>query len=105
VTLAVSSVNVRFQEACMRAYIDGDTEPTYLSSGTEDYFASSFDFGEFGPPKYYHAPIAGLTHHCWNGDRDGDAPNAKDNVVLVRGRMIPSFMESPNVRRPTALTR
>ena len=74
--LAVSSVNVRFQEACMRAYIDDDTEPTYLSSGTEDYFASSFDFGEFGSSNYYHSPLAGLTHHCWRGDSDGDGANA-----------------------------
>ncbi len=44
-----SAFTVVYLEACMRAYIDGAVDPTFLSSGTEDYFNSAmyFDGGVF----------------------------------------------------------
>ena len=47
-----------FLEACIRAYTGGSEEPTYLSSGLEDYFLGTFYFntGRFAND------LAGLTH-------------------------------------------
>ena len=35
-----------YLEACMRALIDGDASPIFLSSGAEDYFLSAYYFDE-----------------------------------------------------------
>ncbi len=58
VTIAAESGKLTYLEACMRAYLGGNTEPLMLSSGLEDYFLGTyyFDTGRF------HADIAGLTH-------------------------------------------
>ncbi len=58
VTIAGDSENLRYLEACMRAYMGKDPKPLMLSSGLEDYFLGTyyFDTGKF------HADIAGLTH-------------------------------------------
>ncbi len=50
--------NLSFLEACMRAYIDGATEPILLSSGLEDYFLGTYYFNK----GRYANNIAGLTH-------------------------------------------
>ena len=57
--LQVLSGNANFLEGCLRASWDGG-EPELLSSGTEDYFASSFYFS--GVPDGFYSPNSGLTH-------------------------------------------
>lgn len=58
VYIHANSTQFLFMEACFRAYLDGAELPTYLSSGTEDYFNSAnyFNAGEF------RLPNAGLTY-------------------------------------------
>ena len=46
-------------EGCIRAYLDGDAEPEYLSSGLEDYFLGSGFFHQNQP---YCGAVAGLTY-------------------------------------------
>ena len=48
-----------YQEGCVRAYFGDSGEPTFLSSGLEDYFVSS---GYFHHRKLFQSPISGLTH-------------------------------------------
>ncbi|MCP4785591.1 MAG: DUF2961 domain-containing protein [Fuerstiella sp.] len=48
-----------YQEGCMRAYFGEAEEPTFLSSGLEDYFVSS---GYFHHRKLFQSPVSGLTH-------------------------------------------
>ncbi len=50
--------SLSFLEACMRAYIDGRTEPVILSSGLEDYFLGTYYFNR----GRYATALAGLTH-------------------------------------------
>jgi hypothetical protein len=50
--------SMSFLEACMRAYLDGSSEPTMLSSGLEDYFLGTYYFNR---GKYANG-TAGLTH-------------------------------------------
>jgi len=58
VYIHANSTQFLFMEACFRAFLDGSDLPTYLSSGTEDYFNSAnyFNAGEF------RLPNAGLTY-------------------------------------------
>lgn len=65
VTIAARTKQVRgdwkdlsFLEACMRAYLDGASEPTLLSSGLEDYFLGTYYFNR----GRYATDVAGLTH-------------------------------------------
>jgi hypothetical protein len=48
-----------YQEGCVRAYFGGSKEPTFLSSGLEDYFVSS---GYFHHRKLFQTAVSGLTH-------------------------------------------
>lgn len=57
VTLAASSKDYNYLEACFRAQIDGEADTTWLSSGTEDFFLSAYYFNR----GYYHFENAGLT--------------------------------------------
>jgi hypothetical protein len=50
--------SLSFLEACMRAYIDGSSEPMLLSSGLEDYFLGTYYFNR----GRYANDLAGLTH-------------------------------------------
>jgi len=50
--------NFNFMEGCMRAYLNGATAPTLLSSGFEDYFCGTYYFNR---GRYANA-VAGLTH-------------------------------------------
>ena len=50
--------DLSYQEACVRAYLDGASQPMYLSSGLEDYFLGTYYFHK----GRYHNPVAGLTH-------------------------------------------
>lgn len=47
-----------FLEACMRAYVGGDAEPVFLSSGLEDYFLGTYYFIS----GRYANNLAGLTY-------------------------------------------
>ncbi len=47
-----------YQEGCVRAYFGGSEEPTFLSSGLEDYFLGS---GYFHHGQLYANSVAGLT--------------------------------------------
>jgi hypothetical protein len=58
VTIAGRSANFDFLESCVRAYIDGASEPLMLSSGMEDYFLGTYYFNR----GRYYTPVAGLTH-------------------------------------------
>jgi hypothetical protein len=62
VTFEAQSTNFNYLEACLRAYPDGHKEPTWISSGTEDYFLGTYYFNA----GLFHNPVAGLTH----GDPD-----------------------------------
>ena len=57
VTLAATSTFIGFMEGCVRAYIDNNTEPIHLSSGTEDYFGSAYFFDS----GIFKSPNAGVT--------------------------------------------
>jgi hypothetical protein len=50
--------DLAYMEACMRAYIGGETAPLMLSSGLEDYFTGTYYFNK----GRYATPVAGLTH-------------------------------------------
>jgi hypothetical protein len=50
--------NLAFLEACMRAYFGSTQEPTFLSSGLEDYFLGTYYFNR----GKYATDVAGLTH-------------------------------------------
>jgi hypothetical protein len=50
--------SLSFLEACMRAYLDGSSEPMLLSSGLEDYFLGTYYFNR----GRYANNVAGLTH-------------------------------------------
>jgi hypothetical protein len=58
VYIHANSTQFLFMEACFRAFLDGSELPTFLSSGTEDYFNSAnyFNAGEF------RLPNVGLTY-------------------------------------------
>lgn len=58
VTLAGSSVNFHYLEACFRARVDDEDNLQYLSSGTEDFFLSAYYYngGQF------HTSHSGLTY-------------------------------------------
>ncbi len=50
--------DLSFMESCVRAYMGGDKEPLFLSSGLEDYFLGTYYF----KAGRYYTPVAGLTH-------------------------------------------
>ena len=65
VTMAAESLrnvgdwkDISYMEGCIRAYLNGGTEPQYLSSGLEDYFLGS---GYFHQNQLYYGAVAGLT--------------------------------------------
>lgn len=58
VTLAGSSVNFHYLEACFRAVVDDEDNIQYLSSGTEDFFLSAYYYSG----GQYHNGHAGLTY-------------------------------------------
>jgi hypothetical protein len=50
--------DLSFMEGCMRAYFDGSSDATLLSSGLEDYFLGTYYFNS----GRYANDLAGLTH-------------------------------------------
>lgn len=58
VAIAAKSESFTFLEAIMRAYVDQEKEPQFLSSGLEDYFLGTYYFNRGS----YHLRQAGLTH-------------------------------------------
>ena len=63
VTLAASSTDYNYLEACMRAYIDGSQQTMWISSGTDDFFLSAHYFNR----GIYHTDNSGLTCKENNG--------------------------------------
>ena len=63
ITIAANSSNFYYLEACMRARIDGATDVTWLSSGTEDFFLSAYYFDA----GVYHTENSGLTYSNGKG--------------------------------------
>merc|ERR1711976_882948 len=59
----MGSTDLNFLEACFRAYIDGNNNPMFLSSGTEDFFNSAYYFNA----GTFHSAMAGLTHKAQDG--------------------------------------
>ena len=62
VTLAANSTDFNYLEACMRARIDGASNITWLSSGTEDFFLSAYYFNR----GTFHHDNSGLTYISTN---------------------------------------
>jgi len=50
--------DLSFMEGCMRAYMNGESKPVFLSSGFEDYFLGTYYFSR---GKYVNE-LAGVTH-------------------------------------------
>lgn len=50
--------DLSYMESCIRAYMNGSSEPLFLSSGLEDYFLGTYYFNK----GRYHNLLAGLTH-------------------------------------------
>eukprot|EP00041_Stephanoeca_diplocostata_P025931 m.691229 g.691229 ORF g.691229 m.691229 type:complete len:578 (-) comp22853_c0_seq5:924-2657(-) len=75
------SGNYHYLEACMRALIDGSTEPLFLSSGAEDYFLSAyyFDQGEFKTPN------SGLTYYDNKGTLSAYKTHDRDPLMWSNG--------------------
>ena len=69
--MQVLSGNSNFLEGCVRAVLggSGSGEEMLMSSGTEDYFGSSFYFS--GVPDGFTTPSAGLTHLAFNASEGG----------------------------------
>lgn len=87
VTMAANSSSFSFLEGQFRAYIDGATNPLYLSSGTEDYFLGSYYFND----GIYHLPVAGCTHFVNNQAFSGYRFHEEDpiffsNALTLQGR-------------------
>lgn len=59
VTIAATSSDENFLEACVRYYVDGAASPIFLSSGTEDFFLSAFYYNG----GTYFTSESGLTHN------------------------------------------
>jgi len=57
----VKTTSPNWIEGCFRMYTQGQTTPTVLGTGFEDYFQSSFTFS--GGP--FHFPEAGCLHGCF----------------------------------------
>ena len=73
--LQVLSGNSNFLEGCVRARLGGGADGEMLmSSGTEDYFGSSFYFS--GVPDGFTSANAGLTHLDYNASEGGLAFSA-----------------------------
>jgi hypothetical protein len=65
VTIAAESLrnigdwkDISYLEGCIRAYLDGEQKPLFLSSGLEDYFLGTYYFNR----GRYANELAGLTH-------------------------------------------
>lgn len=58
VTLAATSTDFNYLEACMRVVIDNSTSTSFLSSGTEDFFLSAYYFNK----GLYHFDNSGCTY-------------------------------------------
>ena len=50
--------DLSFMEGCVRAYMNGETKPVFLSSGFEDYFLGTYYFNR----GKYANELAGVTH-------------------------------------------
>ena len=50
--------DLSYMESCVRAYMEGEKEPLFLSSGLEDYFLGTYYFNK----GRYANMLAGLTH-------------------------------------------
>ncbi len=50
--------DISYMESCVRAYLGGEKEPLFLSSGLEDYFLGTYYFNK----GRYTNMLAGLTH-------------------------------------------
>jgi hypothetical protein len=81
------SGDYNFLEACVRFFPDdpaGSSPPTFLSSGTEDYFlsASYFDEGQFT------TPASGLTYKAGGGSMAAYKVHTRDTVLWQAGMLL-----------------
>jgi hypothetical protein len=81
VTIAAKSSNFSFLESCVRAYLEGSDQPTFLSSGMEDYFLGTYYFNR---GKYY-TPVAGLTHIVREKELSAYRFHEADPIVFHNG--------------------
>ena len=73
-----------YLEACMRALVDGATEPIFLSSGAEDYFLSAYYFNE----GEFKTPNSGLTYYDGKGTLSAYKTHFKDPVLFNDGLKV-----------------
>ena len=101
VTLAASSNDFTYLEGCMRAYIDGSSNITFLSSGTEDFFLSAFYYNS----GLFHSDNSGLTYKADPGTMSAYKFFEDDPVLFAKsfrlrwrcGEVIGTgFEECPN---------
>ena len=101
VTLAASSSDFTYLEGCVRAYIDGSSNITFLSSGTEDFFLSAFYYNS----GLFHSDNSGLTYKADPGTMSAYKFFEDDPVLFTKsfrlrwrcGEVIGTgFEECPN---------
>ena len=79
-----AQANMGYLEACMRASFNGAAEPTFLSSGAEDYFLSAYYFNE----GVFKTPQAGLTFKSASGQVSAYKVHDRDPVLFNDGLVL-----------------
>jgi len=73
--------NYGYLEGCLRAFIDGSTNATFLSSGVEDYFLSSSYFNE----GQFKTPESGVTFFNSAGSVSAYKLHTRDPILFSPG--------------------
>lgn len=84
VMLTAQSTDYNYLEACMRAYIDGSNQTTWLSSGTEDFFLSAYYFNK----GIYHMDNAGLTFKDTKGSMSAYKFFENDPLLFTKSLVL-----------------
>ena len=81
---ASNSEYFEYLEACMRFYPDGQKDPTFLSSGAEDYFLSAYYFNE----GEFKTPNSGLTYFDGKGVLSAYKTHDRDPIFFEDGMRL-----------------
>lgn len=84
VTFAANSSTFQYLEGCVRAYIDGSENTTWLSSGTEDFFLSAFYFDE----GLFYSDSSGLTYKADPGTMSAYKFFETDPVLFTKSFVL-----------------
>ena len=93
-----AQANMGYLEACMRASFDGAAEPTFLSSGAEDYFLSAYYFNE----GTFKTPQSGLTFKS-GGSVSAYKVHNRDPVLFNDGVSGAALVRTPSEPPDTCL--